>query len=241
MFMQRKAFLAFIFISVCGAGYLGFKMREDRLSKIHELQVDFPTGDTLISEVDWWGREPFLNDSSPDRRLFIRWKSTGEKELIADEGWIRIEPVNECRLYREHSTILIETPDAVYWRPDGDKGNWRRWAPTTPKRDPLYAYLRDYAAKDPSSEFEEVPQERGNRLTIPAKFSYTYIGDSVEGTWCLPYEYSRVDFLKNTLMLKLQRKVAGLPEILVFSGPANSFGQWEFDPVRTEALNSSGS
>jgi hypothetical protein len=234
---MRKGLVIFFVLFIGGASLLVFKLWKYRQSKVHETRIEFPSGAILIHETDWWGREPFLNDSSPNNRLYIQWRSDRTRELVADSGWMSLVPADQCRLYHEASVILVQTPDAIYWRYEREPRNWRRWDLLTPKREPLYSYLRDRTHSDPQSHFSEVAQERGKRLTIPTPFSYTYIGDPEEMTWSLPYRFALIDFHKNTLIVALDQPVPGLPRQLVFSGPAETFGKWEFDSSKTAELD----
>jgi hypothetical protein len=218
--------------------YVGWRLREYRFSKIHQTGVVLPSGDILVHESDWWGREPFLNDSSPHMRLYIEWRSTGVKELLSDEAYVTMTPAEQCSLYRGGDITVIQTPAAIYWKRCSMPMTWQRWDIRSPKRDPLYTYLRDRAASDPSSEFREVATERGKRLALPSAFSYTWIGDTEDNTWSLPYRFGGIEIEKNRLHLVLERPVAGLPRTLYFSGPAPSFGAWEFSPTMTDEATS---
>jgi len=234
--MRKITIILFGAILVSGAIYLGFKLCRYRQGKIHETRVELQGGDTLIHQTDWWGREPFLNDSSPRNSLFIEWRSEKTRELITDIGWISILPATQCRLYRESGVVLIQTPYEIFWRCDGDQGKWKRWSILNPKRTPLYSFIRDRSASDPRSSFREIPQERGKRLAMPAPFSAVYIGDEVERTWSLPYRFADIDLRKNLLIMALEKPVAGLPQQIVFSGTPERIGEWEFDLPKTTAL-----
>lgn len=122
---MRKALFILFVLSVGGAILLGLTLRKYRQNKIHETRIDFPTGESPIHQIDWWGREQFLNDSSPHRRLYIQSSPGGARELVTDKAWRMA--AGQCRLYREAGVVLIQMPDVIYWRTEREPHHWRGW------------------------------------------------------------------------------------------------------------------
>ena len=196
-----------------------------------EEHMPLSSGDVLTHVADWNGRMPYLNDSAPRHFLYITWKDSGEKELIQDGGWQRLDNQQAYGIWKCKEWVAVKLGCDLYWRAN-PKGAWqggRFWSSVT-----LYEYIKA-RLREAAPEIQEEQSEYGRRLVLPGSAGMRFdVREKANAGWNLPYEIGEVDFDINQLVLTLKVPVAGLPETLVFEGPIGQFGGWIFSAEKTD-------
>jgi len=215
---------SFLIISAC------LMVSCSKAPKFTETRL-LPSGDELIHEEDWTGRQAWLNDSSPKHRLHIRWKSTGKTELIEDGGWQRLHDGQSYKLWKESGWAALALGSDFYWKSPNQTGPWssyRFWS-----SDALYEYLRPIILAE-NSDAKEESTESGRRILLKAGEDYYDVRDRPNAGWNLPYEVSDISFAENRVSLRRRLVIPGLPETLIFRGALGHFGNWSFAAEETK-------
>ena len=117
--MAISACVLVIFVGVPSAVQM---KKEYRPAETQTTEAHLATGDVLVFELFFRGRNVFLERTSPffvaessppQRSLYIKWVETGDKELITKRPR-GITPVVQCRLWTNDTIAVVQTPYSLY-------------------------------------------------------------------------------------------------------------------------------
>lgn len=180
-----------------------------------------------------------LFEASVFTSLAIEWPNSRFADKI---GKVSFYNGNEdLRLLTVASKHILVYGSSLYHRPVAG-GSWSWWparnsvfSPPVPS---ITSYLRDWFRAHGRTDCDYVPYVEGGAdelITFRPSPEQPQISFGSRTHWTLPYRLSSADVPSNTI--RYETAALGLPRFLVFTGPPNFFGDWEFSPAVTSAAN----